>query len=114
MHELSIAMSILDLAAEEAARHDDARVTQIHVNLGPLSGVVRAALASAFELARVGSPLEQAELIIQDVPVLLHCPVCATARPAVSAHEIRCARCGTPATEVLSGRDLELVALEIQ
>jgi hydrogenase nickel incorporation protein HypA/HybF len=107
-------MSILDLAAEEAGRHGDVSVKQIHVKLGPLSGVVRAALLSAYELARLGSALEEAELIIQEVPVLVHCPVCETARPAVSAYDIRCAECGTPAAEVLSGRELELVAMEIQ
>jgi hydrogenase nickel incorporation protein HypA/HybF len=114
MHELSIAMSILELAAEEAARHGDARVTQIHVKLGPLSGVVRAALLSAYELARLGSTLEEAELIIQEVPVVVHCPVCETARPAVSPYDIRCAECGTPASDLLHGRELELVAMEIQ
>jgi hydrogenase nickel incorporation protein HypA/HybF len=107
-------MSILDLAAEEAERHGDARVTQIHVKLGPLSGVVRAALLSAYDLARAGSPLEDAELVIEEVPILVHCPVCEMERPAVSAHEIRCAECGAPADDVLCGRELELVAMEIE
>jgi hydrogenase nickel incorporation protein HypA/HybF len=114
MHELSIAMSILNMVALEAARHGDARVTQIHVKLGPLSGVVGTALLSAYELARVDSNLEDAELIIQEVPVTVRCPVCDSARPAVSAQDIRCAECGSPAAEVLSGRELELVAMEIQ
>jgi hydrogenase nickel incorporation protein HypA/HybF len=114
MHELSIAMSLLDLAAEEAGRHGDVLVRTIHVKLGPLSGVVSSALLSAYELARVGGTLEAAELIIQEVPVLVNCPVCETARPAVSVYEIRCAECGTPAAEVVSGREIELVALEIQ
>jgi hydrogenase nickel incorporation protein HypA/HybF len=114
MHELSIAMSILDLAELERARHGDARVTEIHVKLGPLCGVVRGALASAYELARVGSGLEEAALVILEVPVRIHCPVCNNARPAVSAQEIRCAECGAPAEQVLSGRELELVAIEIQ
>jgi hydrogenase nickel incorporation protein HypA/HybF len=107
-------MSILDMAAEEAERHGDVRVTQIHVRLGPLSGVVPAALVSAYELARQGSALEEAELIIQEVPVLVRCPVCKTARPAISVQDIRCAQCGAPAAEVLGGRELELVAMEIQ
>jgi hydrogenase nickel incorporation protein HypA/HybF len=114
MHELSIAMSLLELAAEEAARHGDSRVTQIHVKLGPLSGVAGAALLSAYELARLGSTLEEAELVIQEVPVVVHCTTCNMARPAVSAQEIRCAECGTLAEKVLSGGDLELVAMEIQ
>jgi hydrogenase nickel incorporation protein HypA/HybF len=114
MHELSIAMSILDLAALEAERHGDVKVRQIHVKLGPLSGVVGAALQSAYELARVGSSLEEAELVIQEVPVVLDCPVCKKPQPALSASDIRCAECGAIGATVLSGRELELVAMEIQ
>ena len=43
MHELSIALSILDLAAEEAGRRGG-RVVAVHLKLGPLSGVVKEAL----------------------------------------------------------------------
>ena len=42
MHELSIAMSILDVAEEEAERQGGARVVAVHLKLGPLSGVVQA------------------------------------------------------------------------
>jgi len=55
--------------------------------------VVRAALLSAYELARLESTLKEAELIIQEVPAVVRCPVCETARPAVSAYDIRCAEC---------------------
>ena len=40
MHELSIALSLLDLVAEEAGRRG-VRVAAVHLRLGPLSGVVR-------------------------------------------------------------------------
>ena len=50
MHELSIALSILDIVEEESARRGDAAVAAIHLRLGPLSGVVKEALLSAFEL----------------------------------------------------------------
>ena len=55
MHELSIAMSILDLAGEEVERQGGGRVVAIHLRLGPLAGVVKTALCSAFELAREAS-----------------------------------------------------------
>jgi hydrogenase nickel incorporation protein HypA/HybF len=35
MHELSIALSIVDMAEEEAQRHE-ARVSAVHLRLGPL------------------------------------------------------------------------------
>ena len=114
MHELSIAMSILDMAEEEADRLGGVRVTSIHMKLGPLSGVVKSALMGAYELAREGSALEQTSLVIEDVPLLIHCPTCQATQSAVSVQEMCCIVCGTPTAQVVSGREMEVVALEIQ
>ena len=48
MHELSIALSLLDQVAEEAERRGGVQVHAIHLRLGPLSGVVKEALLSAY------------------------------------------------------------------
>jgi hydrogenase nickel incorporation protein HypA/HybF len=112
MHELSIAMSIIDMATEEAERHGGG-VCAIHLRLGPLSGVVKEALRSAYDLAREGTPLEGAELIIEDVALTVHCPTCAADREPASILELRCPVCGTPTAEVVRGRQLEVTALEI-
>jgi hydrogenase nickel incorporation protein HypA/HybF len=114
MHELSIAMSILDLAEEEAERHGSARVLEIHLKLGRLSGVVKEALLSAYELARESTALEEARLVIEEVPVRVHCPACKTTRAVVSAQQLCCLECGTPSADVVSGRELEVFAMEIQ
>ena len=76
MHELSIAMSILDLAEEESQKHGSARILGIHLKLGCLSGVVKEALLSAYQLAREQTPFEETELMIEEVPALVHCPTC--------------------------------------
>jgi hydrogenase nickel incorporation protein HypA/HybF len=114
MHELSIALSILDMAEEEAEKRGNVRVLEIHLKLGPLSGVVKEALLSAYELARETTPLGEAVLVIEEVPVLVHCPTCQTTRAVVSIQELCCAECGTPSPEVTSGRELEVVAMKIQ
>jgi hydrogenase nickel incorporation protein HypA/HybF len=112
MHELSIALSLLDLVEEEAARRG-CRVATIHLRLGPLSGVVREALAGAYEMAREGTSMAGTELVIESVPVVVSCPACAAERSPVSAFEMRCSVCGTPTPQVLGGQELEVVALEI-
>ena len=78
MHELSIAMSILDVVEEESARHGDGRVAAVHLKLGPLSGVVKESLLAAFEMAREETPLKDCELLIEEIPIVVYCPVCAT------------------------------------
>jgi hydrogenase nickel incorporation protein HypA/HybF len=114
MHELSIALSILDFAAEEAERQGRRRVVAIHLRLGPLSGVVKDALQSAYDLARETSDLGESELVIEEVPLVAYCPACCTERTLVSAQELCCPACGTPTPEVVRGRELEVFALEIE
>jgi hydrogenase nickel incorporation protein HypA/HybF len=112
MHELSIAMGIVDVAAEEAERRRS-RVVAVHIKVGTLSGVVPNALVSAFELARDSTPLAQAELIIEEVPVAAYCPTCAAEREVVFP-QLSCPICGAPTPEVIRGRELEVTALEIE
>ena len=51
MHELSIAMSIVEFAQEEAERRGSARVISVHLRLGAFSGVAKQALLSSYEMA---------------------------------------------------------------
>lgn len=114
MHELSIAMSILEIAEEEAGRHGGARVAAIHLQLGPLSGVVRESLLSAYDLAREGSPLADAHLRIQEVPLVLHCPACHADQTLEGMQSLCCPSCGSIECDVISGRELDVTGLEIE
>jgi hydrogenase nickel incorporation protein HypA/HybF len=113
MHELSIALSILDFVEEESERQGG-RVSAIHLKLGPLSGVVKEALVSAYELAREGTSLDQARLVVEEVPLVAWCPACSLQHTLPSVQELCCPVCGTPTPDVVSGRELEVVALEIE
>ncbi len=114
MHELSIAMSIIDAAGEEAERQGHVRVVAVHLRLGPLSGIVKEALLSAYGLAREGTPLDRADLLITETPLTAHCPRCAVTRTLTSPQELSCPDCGTPTPDVVTGRELEVVALEVE
>jgi hydrogenase nickel incorporation protein HypA/HybF len=113
MHELSIALSILDLAEEEG-RDRGGRVAAIHVKLGRFCGVVKEALVSAFEMAREGTALSEVELRIEDVPLVIHCIACAVDQSPATHYELRCPSCGALSNTIVSGRDLEISALEIE
>jgi hydrogenase nickel incorporation protein HypA/HybF len=114
MHELSIAMSLLDLAEEELNRRGGCAVVALHVRLGPLSGVMKEALRSAFELAREATTLKAAELVIEDVPLIAYCEECDAEQAVPSFVDIRCPVCGAPTPRIVHGRELELAALEVE
>ncbi len=114
MHELSIALSIVELAEEESARRGDAHINAVHLKLGALAGVVKDALCSAWELACESTGLTGTRLVVEEVPIMVYCPACLAPRPLPSMQWFACPECGTPVTQVLQGRELEVVALEIQ
>jgi hydrogenase nickel incorporation protein HypA/HybF len=111
MHELSIALSIVEFAGEEAARRG-AKINAVHLKLGALAGVVKSALQSSYEMACENTPLQGSQLIVQEVPVVVHCPSCRANRPLNSIQFFACAECGAPTSEVVQGKELEVVALE--
>jgi hydrogenase nickel incorporation protein HypA/HybF len=113
MHELSIAMSIVELAEEEAEQRG-VGIRAVHLKLGPLSGVVKRALLSAYEMACEQTILEGSQLIIEEVPIEVYCTKCEATRTLTSMQWFICPVCESPVSEVLHGKELEVTALEIQ
>jgi hydrogenase nickel incorporation protein HypA/HybF len=66
MHELSIAVSLVELACEEKERHQLERIHALHLRVGSLSGVVKDALIFSFDAAAAGTCIEGASLKIAE------------------------------------------------
>lgn len=113
MHELSIALSLIDVASEQLARLGAVRVEAIRLRVGPLSGVATDALHFSFALAAAGTPIDGARLDIDEVPVAAWCDTCAAERALVSPSRRRCPECGTPTPRIVRGAELELLSLEV-
>jgi hydrogenase nickel incorporation protein HypA/HybF len=113
MHELSIAMGIVEAAAEEAQKRG-VKVSAVHLRLGALSGVVKDALLFSYEMACQDTPLAGSQLIVEDVPVAVFCPQCNARRVLESMQSFACPVCGAPTMNILQGKELEVYALEVQ
>lgn len=113
MHELSIAMSIIDIAVDESEARNGAIIRAIHLRLGPLSGVIKSALVSAYDLAREGSEMANARLVIEEVPLVAVCPKCESEQTLHCFQDLSCPECGTLCGNIVSGRELEIIGMEI-
>ncbi|WP_035352788.1 hydrogenase maturation nickel metallochaperone HypA [Edaphobacter aggregans] len=113
MHELSIAMSIVDLALEEAERRE-VRIDAVHLELGRLSGVVAEALLFSYEMACSGTQLEGSRLVIKEIPIEVYCPACKTQKILSSMQWFCCPECGTSTSDVIHGKELAITALEVR
>ena len=113
MHELSVAESLVEIACEKAEELGGVSVEALHVRLGPLAGVVKEALLFSFDLATEGTIVAGARLVVEDVPLTVRCPDCREDRIVEGPPRLRCPECGAATPEVVSGRELELRALEV-
>ncbi len=108
MHEMSVALSVVD-QVERAARSGGAPgVRRVTVEIGELAGVVPDALAFCFGLACCGTLLECAELVTRSVPGRASCAPCGRAWDTGMPPDMICAACRGGATELLSGRELRI------
>jgi len=106
MHELSICRALV-ARLEAIAREHAARVSEVHVSIGPLSGVEARLLRDAFPLACAGTAAEGAALKIETAPVRVRCRVCG-AETVATPNRLLCAACGEWRTDLLSGDEMLL------
>ena len=114
MHELSIALSIVDAAIEEAACRGGLQVSAVHLKLGPLSGVVKDALLFSYGIACEGTALAGSSLLIEDVPVVAYCAQCRSQQTIESIQRLACPGCGALTPDLVQGDELLVTALEIE
>ncbi|MDQ0835160.1 hydrogenase nickel incorporation protein HypA/HybF [Streptomyces achromogenes] len=110
MHEMSVALAVVDQVAEAAGRSAGVTaVRSVRLQVGELAGVVPDALAFSFELACAGTLLEGAELITEAVPGRARCTPCAHEWAVGMPPRLTCPACGATHTELLAGRELRIV-----
>jgi hydrogenase nickel incorporation protein HypA/HybF len=114
MHELSIAMSIVEFAQGEAERRGSPRVMAVHLRLGAFSGVVKEALLSCYEMACGDTLLAGSQLIVEEIPLVIYCSACDARRSVDPNQWFSCSVCGAPTPEIVQGTELEVTALELE
>jgi hydrogenase nickel incorporation protein HypA/HybF len=76
MHELSLALSILNIVQEYAEKHGFDNVNALKLTFGRLSSVEPSALEFAFGIQSKGTKAEGATLEFLIKPIIIHCISC--------------------------------------
>lgn len=74
MHEVGIARSILE-SIEKQLPVDHNTVKSIRIKVGEKAGVTADALRFGFQIASMRSPLRNAELLIEEIPLIMPAPI---------------------------------------
>jgi len=110
---MSLMASMLEIIEDHAAREGFRRVLRVDLEIGRLSGVEPEAMRFAFDAGTRDSVAEGAELVIQETPCLARCPACALESPLEAFYD-PCPACGGYPMEILSGRVMRIVNLEVE
>lgn len=115
MHELGIMTSVFDAVTESATQAGADRVLKVSLRVGEMTEAIEDALVFAFEaLQDLGEYrlMKGAELAITMVRPKSRCLECG----AVFEHDrfhMFCPECDSFATELISGRELEIDSIEV-
>jgi hydrogenase nickel incorporation protein HypA/HybF len=113
MHELAICQSLVEQLDQIAVDYPDKRITVVHLEVGPLSGVVPDLLKDAFPIASAGTAAQDAQLEFHQSEIQVHCPEC-DRDSVVSSNKLTCAFCGNWQTQLISGDELMLQQVELE
>ncbi|MGW6907887.1 hydrogenase maturation nickel metallochaperone HypA [Streptomyces sp. NPDC054940] len=109
MHEMSVALAVIDQVETAAAQTSDVTaVRSVRLEVGELAGVVPDSLAFCFELACAGTLLEGAELVTEPVPGRARCTPCAHEWAVGMPPRLTCPACDGADVELISGRELRI------
>jgi hydrogenase nickel incorporation protein HypA/HybF len=113
MHELSIALSIVDLVTTEALANGASSVSRVEIGLGNHSGVIREALEFAMEEAVKSTLLEHAVIEYVSIEAQSCCQECGLNFTPEGLY-LPCPDCGNPMPELIHGKELIVKSIDIE
>ena len=113
MHELSIALSIVDIAEEEVKKNNASVVEEIVIDIGMLSNIQVDSLEFLWDQAVKASVLEGAQRKLNLVPGKARCTVCCK---EFQMNEIfdACPECHDFLNEIVEGKELKIRSLTLK
>ena len=113
MHELAICQSLIEQVENIAEERAAKSVTSITIGMGPLSGVEVQLLKNAYPIASAGTVAQDAELVIEHLPIKVKCSQCGSESDALP-NKLTCKQCGDWRTTLISGDEMMLMSLELE
>jgi len=112
MHELSIAENIVDIVKQFVPDNQASAVGIIHLRVGPFAGIIPDSLKFCFATLSADAGMANADLRIELTPLAALCRACGN-QSEVKNFTFRCSVCGGGDLEIVSGKELEVVEIEI-
>lgn len=112
MHEASITDSVMATVLDTIAHEGiEQPVTAVHLKVGVCQGIVPDSMEFFFDMAKVGTLLEGARLVVETQGVVARCNEC-KAEHVLDAPVLYCPECGSP-MEMICGDEILITSIEV-
>lgn len=113
MHEISLAISLLQLAEEVCRHHGYKAIESIRVRLGRASGVHPDSLSFALETIKMGTIAENADIIFDIIPLGGSCQDCGQNFETEEPYIFNCPSCKSSSISIRQGKELQIAEVEV-
>jgi len=110
MHELSIVMSIVDIAQQQAAKADAVMIDEIEMDIGCLTTIEMNAFEFAWKQGVKQTMLESAVKKINRIKGKAKCLDCEALFPLENVYDA-CPVCGEHLIDIIEGKELRVKSL---
>ena len=110
MHELSIAVSIVDIAINQAELSNAEKINEVELEIGQLAGIEMESLNFCFESVCKETIADGAKLSIDEVEALGECDDCNRRFPVDNYFAI-CPDCDGTKVDIVQGKELKIKAI---
>lgn len=113
MHEVSIALGLLEFATEYCEKEGYKGIESIKVKIGRASGVLPDSLLFAFDAVKIGTIAEKTTLTIEEIPISGFCDSCQSNFTVEDAYIVSCPSCGGNSLRIKTGRELNIDEMDV-
>ncbi|MCF8297489.1 MAG: hydrogenase maturation nickel metallochaperone HypA [Saprospiraceae bacterium] len=110
MHELSIAMNIMNIASEALKNENLETIKEIEIDVGTQSGVLIDSLKFAFEMTVKDTLNENIKLTINKIQAKSKCRQCGKVFK-IEEYYTPCPKCGSFDSGIIQGKELKVKSL---
>jgi len=113
MHELSIAISIVDAVIKQAESASAGTVLEVDLDIGACAGIEFASLEFSLDVATRDTLLERTLFRINRVEAVAECPACQHLYTPEGVFS-QCPECHQPGIRLIRGTELQIKSLLVE
>ena len=112
MHEMSIVQSLISIVEEEMLKNKATGLRSVKVTIGEMSGIVPEALKTCFDILTEKTGMKGAVLKMDIEPLVACCRRCKKEFKVIK-YTFSCPDCDSSDIDIITGREMNIVEIEV-